>query len=216
MYNDEILAAIAAARKEGSFKLKLVFTIISAINQVRSFVTMLKGGGIAIDDDVMMKLRLVAISRRWQEDTDRVVVMTMDDNFDENKFVAKLEFAFESIEAVPRASPFCEHKDPEGTMKVTKAIQHARARDQRELKIVIPKADRTDIVLIWSMFKRGQISFTDPVEQQVFEEAAQNPNWSLSGRLSFGIRLEDGSREHIASGVLNGAGARVKTIKVMR
>jgi len=220
MYNDEILAAIAAAiaaaKKAGSFKLRLVFTPLSEISRIRSFVTMLKGRGIAVDDETMMKLRLVALSRRWQEDTDRVVVMDICDDFDENEFVARFAIAIESIEAVPRDIATGEQKILEGSMDPQKAIRHAKNGGPREIKIVIPKAKRGDVAFVWSMFKHKQISFVNADEQKVFEAAFQNPEWSLGGKLTATIRLEEELHEHMASGILRGAHVRVKTIAIMR
>jgi hypothetical protein len=214
MHNEEILSAITAAKKAGSFKLKLVFALGSEINGVRSFVTMLKGGGIAVDDSVMMKLRLVAISRKWQEDIDRVVVMAIEDDFDEREFVAKLRLAIESIEILPINFPLAGTMD--GDMDVKKAIRRAEVKNLREVKIVIKNANRVDVALIMDMFRNEYISFTNPDEQKVFEEVIQNPNWSLGGRLSANIRIEKSCREHVASAVLHGAHVKARAIKVMR
>jgi hypothetical protein len=183
MLNNEVLAAIAAVRKSGSFKFKIVFTIESEISQVRAFVTMLNGDSVSIDDDILMKLRLVAILRKWQEDTDRIVTVTMCDNFDENEFVAKLAYAIEGIEVVPRACLTKEPKKHEGLVSPKKAIRNALANGQCKIKIVIPKATDTDVLLFMGLVKHGHISFADYREQLVFEDAARRHAWSLGGKL---------------------------------
>jgi hypothetical protein len=216
MDKDGILAAIAAAKKEGSFKIRLVFAIGSEISRVRSFVTMLKGGGIAVEDETMMKLRLVAISRMWQEDIDRVVIMDICDNFDENEFVARFEFAFENIEALPRVRLANEPEKHDGVMSPKKAIRKALANGQRELKIVFPSASDTDVLLFMDLVKHGYVSFADHREQLVFEDAMRHRDWSLGGRFLADIFIEKNLPEHDSRRILDGAHAQIKGIKVVR
>ena len=216
MRKDEVVSAIMAAKKAGSFKLKFIFAVGSEVGRVRSFVTMLNGDCITVDDDTLMRLRVVAITMRWSDDTDRVVVMNICDNFDENEFVAKLAHAIESIEAVPAQSLNRDQKIREGTMDVQKAIRHAKNGGPRDLKIVIPKATQVEVAMIMDMLRYRQISFANPNEQTVFEEAARNNNWSLGGRLSANIRIEAGLNEHVASAIMHEAHVRVKTAKIMR
>lgn len=215
MRKDEVVSAITAAKKAGSFKLKFIFAVGSEVSRVRSFVTMLNGDCITVDDDTLMRLRVVAITMKWTDDTDRIVVMNICDNFDENKFVAQLAYAIEAIEAVPAESLNRDQKIRIGSMDVQKAIRHAKNGGQRDLKIVIPKATFIDVALVMDMFRHRQFSFTNPNEQLVFEEAAKKNDWSLGGRLSASIRIENECREHASSAAMHGANVRVKTIKVM-
>ena len=216
VYKDEILAAIAAAKDAGSFKLELVFAVESEISWVRLFLTMLKRGGITVDDETITKLRLVAISRRWQDDTDRMVVMTMEDDFDVNKFVATLEFAFESIKAMPRVCLANKRRKHEGVMSPKKAIREALANHQHQIKIIIPSATDTDLLLFLSLVKKGYVSFADPREQLVFEHAARHQDWLLGGRLLADIFIEKDLPEHDSRRVFDGAHVKVKEITITR
>jgi len=212
MRKNEILSSIAAARNAGSFTLRIVFTAESEIRSIRSFVGMLDGGGIAVDDETMMKLRLVALLMKWPEDTDRVVVMNLCDNFDEQEFVAKFEHAIEDIRAVPRP---CLCREHEGMMDPKKAIRHAQIKGLRALRIVIPKATDADITLFMNLIERGFVSFTDSREQLVFEEAIRGHGWSIGGRLSARVLIDRDLPEHAGSAVMHGAHVRVKTVKVI-
>ena len=216
MRTDEILSVIEAAKNAGSFKLKLVFAVESEISWVRLFLTMLKGGGITVDDETVTKLRLVAITRRWQDDTDRMVAMTMEDDFDQHKFIAKLEFAIESIEAVSRVCPAIKRRKHEGIMSPKKAIREALANHQRQIKIIIPSATDTDLLLFLSLVARGYVSFADPREQLVFEHAARHQDWLLGGRLLANILIEKDLPEHDSRHVFAGAHIGVKEITVTR
>jgi hypothetical protein len=215
MRKDEVVSAITAAKKAGSFKLKFIFAVGSEVSRVRCFVTMLNGDCITVDDDTLMRLRAVAITMRWSDDTDRVVVMTICDNFDENEFVAKLAHAIEYIEAMPVVSLNRNQKTRENTMDVQKAIRHAKNEGSRDLKIVIAKATWSDVAFVMDMFRYRQISFTNPNEQIVFEEAHRKNNWSLGGRFLASIHIEDECHEHIGSAAMHGAHVRVKTVRVM-
>jgi hypothetical protein len=218
MCKDEVVSAIMAAKKAGSFKLKFIFAVGSEVSRVRSFVTMLNGDCITVDDDTLMRLRVVAITMKWSDDTDRVVIMNICDNFDENEFVAKLAHAIEYIEAMPVTSLNRDQKIREGTMDVQKAIRNIKAdvNASRDIRIVIPKATQVEVAMIMDMLRYRQISFANPNEQTVFEEAARNNSWSLGGRLSANIRIEAGLNEHVASAIMHEAHVRVRTAKIMR
>ena len=216
MYNDEILAAIAAAKESGSFKVRVVFAVESEISYVRLFLTMLKRGAVSVDDATTMKLRLVAITRRWQDDTDRMVVVTMEDDFDVNEFVARLEFAFESIEAMPRVCLANKRRKHEGVMSPKKAIREALANHQRQIKIIIPSATDTDVLLFMDLVKRGYVSFADHREQLIFEDAARHHDWLLGGRLLADILIEENLPEHDSRRVFDGAHVKVREITITR
>ena len=222
MRKDEIMTAIEAARKAGSFTLKFIFALEAEIFMVRSFVStfapMSNGHRIDIDDDTMTRLRIAAIKRKWQEDTDRIVVITMCDNFDESEFITKLLpviDGIEFVEAVPREQLQNKNEIKQGTMSPKKAIRHAQSEGQRELKIVIPNATHTDAVLFMDLFSHGYISFLRPDEELVFKEAKNNNAWSLGGRLSATIYIEKAIPVHAAEGVMNGAHVKVKTIRIV-
>jgi hypothetical protein len=215
MRDDEILPVIEAAKSAGSFKLRLVFAMESAIRTVQSFVTMPKGDRITVDDETMMKLLLVAITRRWQEDTDRIVTMTMEDDFDPNEFVAKFEFALEGIEAVPRDCLDCEREKHEGTMNFRNAIRDALTSDKRNFRIIFPRVTDTDLLLFMDLVKHGCILFTRPDEQLVFEAATRTHGWLLGGRLSANIFIKQ-LPEHAGSRIMEKAHVRVRTARIVR
>jgi hypothetical protein len=215
MRNDEILPVIEAAKSAGSFKLKLVFAMESAIRTVQSFVTMPRGGRITVDDETMMTLRLVAITRRWPDDTDRIVVMTMEDDFDPREFIAKFEFALEGIEAMPGDCLDREGEKHEGTMNFRNAIRDALTNNKRNFRIIFPKVTDTDLLLFMDLVKHDCILFTRHDEQIVFEAATRGHRWLLGGRLSADIFINR-LPEHAGSRITEKAHVRVKTARIVR
>ncbi len=221
MLNDEVLAAIASARKSGSFKFRIVFTMESEISQVRTFVVMLNSGAVSVDDATTMKLRLVAITRRWQEDTDRVVIVEICNEFDENEFVAKFRHAIENIEAIPVTScPTGKHKKHDGAMTPKTAIRRAfDDKGECELRVIIPKATGTDLSFFMALVKQGSITFTDQRERLVFEDAARHNDWALGGRFSADVSIKkEKMHEHQCRRILDGAHAKLLpgNIKIVR
>jgi len=216
MRKDEVLSAIIAAKNAGSFKLKLIFATWAEVGQARSFVTMLNSDSVAVDDETVMRLRIVAISRRWQDDTDRVVIMTMGDNFDESEFIGKFAYAIESLTVMPLASLANEAKKHDGATSPKKAIRKAMTNGKREIRIAITKATSIDVMMFMQLVEHGYISFLNQGEQMVFEEVTKGHDWSLGGKLSADILIKNELPEHTSRRVLDGAHVHVKKIQVVR
>jgi hypothetical protein len=221
MRQEVLLTAFEAARNAGSFTLKFIFTLEAEIFNIRAFVSAFghisNGNRINIDDETMMRLRIVAVKRKWQNDTDRAVIITTCDDFDINEILAKLVPVMDGIEAVevvPREFLQDKCEKHEGTMDPKKAIRHAQARGEQELKIIIPSATHTDAVLLMDLRSRNFIYFVNRNEELVFLEAQRNQTWALGGNLSATIFIKKELPVHAAEGVMHGAHVRVKTAKI--
>lgn len=213
MSREELLSAIATAQKTRSFQIRIVFTPWSEIFRVRAFVIMLNSGRIAVDDKTMMRLRLVSINRRWPEDTDRVVTVTICDYFDGDEFVSKFRHAIESAEAIVRTTLAGEH---EGLTNPKKAIRKALTDDRRRIRVVIAKATNTDVLLFMELVKHNHISFTNYGEQLVFEEAIKGHKWSLGGKFSADVLIRNDLPEHTGRRIMDGAHIHIRTVRVLR
>lgn len=223
MRTAEVLAAIEAAKCTGSFKFNIGFALNAEIFAVRHFVTelrpMLKQGGIEIDDVVMMKLMAVAVRRRWQEDTDRLVTVTMHDDFDAQQFVIMIEPILHDIEAVGAVRRDNLAHSPQiraGTMAPKKAIRKAYSRGERDVRIVISEASKVDLLIFEELVRHNFVTFVSPDEQMVFDEATSRSEWTLGGRLSAQIHINQGLPEHAGGRIMTGAHVMISTIKPMR
>lgn len=223
MRTTEVLAAIAAARNAGSFTFNISFAMNAEIFAVRHFVTslrpMLKQGGMEIEDETMMKLMAVAVRRRWQEDTDRLVAVTMHDDFDAHQFAIKIEpilHDIDGIEAAKRAAAGCAYKTRASTMAPKPAIRKAYSRGERNVRIVISEASRIDLIIFEELVQHKFITFVSPDERMVFDEATRRNEWTLGGRLSAQIIINRGLPEHAGGRIMDGAHVRVSTVKPMR
>ncbi len=94
-----ILQAIEGARAKGSFKLKIVFTLEATMAWVGNLLWIERYGIVEIDDKTKTTLLNVASSNKWLNDTDRVSIVTITDDFDPAYFVEKVGPGLQQIEA---------------------------------------------------------------------------------------------------------------------
>ncbi|MCX6744775.1 MAG: hypothetical protein NTX82_04590 [Candidatus Parcubacteria bacterium] len=93
-FDQEIKKALA-----GSRKMRIKFKR-EAVDDVMYLCGMERGGIVRIDDTTALVLSAVMASRSWSLDENRIVNLTLGENFDPKWFRGRMKDALEEIEAV--------------------------------------------------------------------------------------------------------------------